>query len=365
MNVGELFVNLGIKGSEKTLGALSATQKGLQSAGSTALETKAAILGAVYAFGRMIEASGVAGTGLTNFNAVTGVSTDTLQRYQYAARQMGVANEDVAGSFKSLQSAMTKTLMGEGAPKGLGRVALLTGGLTSADIDRFARDPEALMKRLQQYALTEKNAGLRNEVLKSFGMSDQMIAGMARGAFRPSAMAKAPTYSTNELRALDQANIAWSNLGTKVEMAFGHFNAAHGGQLVRDISKITDQVIKLTEAFIKLAEKLKFFELIGKVFEGWTLIFQEINKAAAVKTPTTDNSSLMDKLIGERFAGDVTKLFAPKLAPTGTGKPSGNIEVNQTLNFQHDGKDSKKTGDSTKKAIQDAFRQYTAQGQGS
>lgn len=370
ISVGELFVDLGIKGSEKTLGAISATQKGLGEAGHTALETKVAILGAVYAFERLMEASGQAGTGMTNFNAITGVSAQTLQQYQYAARQMGVANDDVANSFKGLQSAMTKTLMGEGAPKGLGRVAALTGGITAQDVDQFARNPEMLMKRLSQYAQQEKNVGLRNEVLKSFGLGDPMIAAMARGGFRPETMSHAPTYSNAEIGALDRANIAWSNLGTKIEMAIGHFNARHGGQLVKDLSMITDSVIKLANALQMTAEKFKLFETLGHGIEGIANTLKLV-------------SEVWDKLNGgpESKKGDILyntpgksafpidqssllgKLLAPRVSSSGGGQT--NVTVNQDLHFQHDGKDSKRTGDSTKKAVQDAFRQYTAQGQGS
>jgi hypothetical protein len=56
--------------------------------------------------------------------------------------------------------------------------------------------------------------------------------------------------------------------------------------------------------------------------------------------------------------------MAPKVAAP-AGKSQQNINVNQNLHFQHDGKDHKKTGDSTHKAVKDAFRQMSAQGQGS
>lgn len=412
MKIAELFVDLGVQGSDKTVGALTGMKKNMGGVASASLEAKVAILGAMYALERMFSQSGQAGTNLTNFTAILGVSAKTLQQYQFAARQAGVANSEVEGTFKSLQGVMTKTLMGEGAPKGLARVAMLTGGVTVEDIKKFAEQPQLLIQKLQEYSQKETNAGLRNEVLKSFGVGDGMIAAFQRNAFTPEMLAKAPTYSDSEIKSLDKANIAWGNLGNKIEMAFGRFNAKHGGQLVEDIGRITDKVIGLTEAFMKLAEKLKIFEVIGKVFEGWGTIFDGITQAAdtfenkkeggffeklfkvETSAPKDQNGtvgdisatikkheqvkSAIERLNIERArAGDAPLPIpgfapgnsslapaVPALPPAASAAPN-NIEVNQTLNFNHDGKDAKRTGDNLKQSVRDAFKQLPSQSQGS
>lgn len=488
MNVADLFVNLGIKGTDQTVGALSGVSKELKNTASLSLEAKAAILGAMYATQRLFSESSQAGTNLTNFNSILGVSAKTLQQYQFAARQAGVSNQEVEGTFKALQGTMTKTLMGKGAPAGLAQVANLTGGITPDDIRKFAEQPQLLIKKLQEYAKKEKNAGLRNEVLRSFGVGDNFIAALNRNAFTDQQLAKAPTYSDSEIAALDKANIAWSNLGTKIQMAVGHFNAMHGGQLVKDIAEITDRVLKLADAFIKLADKLKIFQGIGKAFEGWKMIFDGISsgvdKISAAQSEgksgvgelAKEASGVVGELVkgfiankvidaqqADRGFGDagvfdsiVKDLFGEKAKPSdkipekamqdkpgtqqkpivvepakqapaglspksdsaagnnkpvsfapkpetlrtpsqvatqkpdlrlvpppapvmkitpnispaavpagqkdaGSGDTVQNIEVNQTLNFTHDGADSKKTGESVKKAVQDAFRQRSAQ----
>lgn len=387
LSIGELFVNLGIKGSDKTIGALKNTQKGMKDLGSMSLEAKAGIVAAMYALERLFSSSGQAGTGLTNFNSLLGVSAKTIQQYQYAARQMGVSNQEVEGSFKSLQGVMSKTLLGEGAPKGMARLSQLTGAIGPKDIEQFMKSPELLIQRLQQYASTEKSAGLRNEVLKSFNLSDNMISAMVRGAFRPDVLKKAPIYNDRELGALDKANIAWSNLGVKIEMAIGRFNARHGGQLVSDISKIVVQVEKLAEAFVKLSEKLKFFQQLGNVFEGWSMLLgkvtEEVDNVSGVKKSETAGLSgiklalkgavgmLNDEIgQGRMFRGSeplfkkggFKEQIVPNIsAPVKSGSEQ-NININQNLNFQHDGKDHAKNSESHKKAINHAFRQFN-QGQ--
>lgn len=384
-SVGDLFMNLGIKGSEKTLATLGNVKTGLKDTASLSLEAKAGIIAAMYALEKLFAASGAAGTGLTNFNSLVGVSAQTLQKYQYAARQMGVANEDVAGSFKSLQGAMTKTLMGEGAPKGLAMVARMTGGIKKGDLLDFQKHPELLIQKLQEYAQKEKNVGLRNETLKSFGLGDPMIAALSRQAFNPGALAKAPTYGDKEIGALDRANIAWSNLGTKIEMAVGHFNARHGGQLVTDISKIVDGVVKLSEALVRLGETLKVFEIFSKILQGSASVVGSIATDVGL---LNSGDSKKKKEVGKDILGNTRKtpgvlgaisgIFhslmddkpksssrayasasgaAPTMSPQLGAGSTQNVNVQQNLHFSHEGKDHKKTGDSVRKANQEAFRQ--------
>lgn len=409
MNIGELILNLGIKGTEKTVGALNTTKKGLQETASLSLEAKAGIIGAMYALERLFATSGKTGTDLTNFNALMGGGIQTLQQYQYAARQVGVSNQEVEGSFKALQGAMTKTLLGEGAPKGLARVSLLTGGINQRDLEQYAKQPQMLIQKLQEYAGKETNAGLRNETLKSFGLGENMIAALSRNAFRPEVLKKAPTYSNNEVGQLDKANIAWSNLGNKIEMAVGHFNAKHGDQLVSDISKIVTQVLKLVEAFTKLTEKLHVFDLIGKAFSGWSSILEGVNSSVDEISGATKDPKKREKLLGDTieggknavgFLGYLGKSLFENLVPTAeasapppsvqkaltslsqpavsksallpslnhmpqtkNGTQNNNVNINN--HFQHPGTDHKKTADSMKQAIQQTYRQMSAQAQGS
>lgn len=384
MNIAELFVNLGIKGSEKTVGALTNVGKGLGEVKSMSLEAKAGILGAMYALERLVATSGAAGTGLTNFNAFTGLSARQLQQWQYAARQAGVTGEEFAGSVKSVQTAMTNMMMGKGAPEGLGLLANKVG------FDpKKARDTFYVLEQLQKFARTVPN-DIGNAVMKSFGLSEGTIAAMRRNSFSPELMARAPIYGDKEISTLDRANIAWSNLGNKIEMAVGHFNARHGLQLVKDISMVTDSVVKLAEALERTSEKFKVMETVGHAFEGIanTLkLFLEVSDKLGGKD-SIPGDILYTPPGQEKFPGvknsPMGKFFSDAMLPLkwlsgGYSSPSpapstGNIpvpataptvNVKQDLHFQHDGKDHGRTADSVKKAVQESYRQMSAQGQGS
>lgn len=373
MNIAELFVSLGVKGSEKTIGALSNVRKGLGEISSMSLEAKAGLLAVAYGLERLMSNSMQTGTNLTNFNALTGLSARSLQQWQYAARQAGVSGDELTSNLKGVQGAMTKMLMGEGAPKGL---ALVANATKNFDISRV-RDTFYVMDQLQKAAQRlPKDIG--NEALKSFGLSEGTIAAMRRNAFRPEILSKAPVYSEKETSQLDRVNIAWSNLGNKIQMAIGHFTAMHGMQLVQDLTKIADQVLRLAEAFTVLAEKLKLFMWIGKAFEGWTMIFDQAAKGIKNITTEVEKNGAGGALknlglgaakgfvnvatgVGQDIAGAISPSFRQNYAPP----QNQTFNVTQTLQFQHDGKDHKKTADSTRHAVQSAYRQISAQGQGS
>lgn len=388
MNIAELFVNLGIKGAEKTIGALGNVRKGMGELGSTSLETKAAIVGAMYGLERLMSISGAAGTGFTNFTALTGKSAQDLQRWQYAARQAGVGADELTGSMKSVQMSMANMLLGKGAPEGMALLSKAIGGINPQDY----RDTFKMMQHLQE-GLQKMSPEMAQMVGKSFGLSEGTIAAMRRNMFTPAMLAKAPTYSDKEIGSLNKSNIAWSNLGNQIQMAFGHFNARHGQQLVGDISKLVPQVLKLAEAFTKLAETLHVFEGIGKIFSGWTMIFQGlsgmVNDVAKDKKGVTHG--IWDKLKGgaegfsEAYKGmmmeaeeqqeamEKKKLVAgkdhsalvPKMPQVSGNTTNHTTNVNQTITHHGDAKDTRAVKDLHKTSVNHAYRQRPAQRQGS
>lgn len=460
--VGELFISLGVKGADKTIGAINSVKDGLKGIASTSLETKAAIIGAIYALEKLFQASGKRGTALENFSVLTGMATKTVQQYQWAAQQVGISNEEVTGTFVSLQKIMTKTLLGEGAPKGLAMVSKALGGTTEETLANWQKNPEQELLDLQKYAATEKNAALRNEVLESMGLSANMISGIDRKAFTPQNLAKAPTYSDEQIGQLDKANVGWANLGTKVEMIFGKLNAAHGVGFINDITKLVEPLSKIIESLVKFAEKIKLFDGLSAIFNGMakaidllassleklgnskfldtfmktmgdsfallmkTVSLQDTTKESAAVgkdlSPVTNliksganavtekassydwggdfksfgamiglgskeskpvmNQSQPIKTAPQRQQGaaftpaaplklvppmmpDVQKSIAPTAPPPSNNNSTQNINVNQNLNFQHDGSNAKQTGKSVKESIQGAFRQIPALAQGS
>lgn len=376
MNIAEFWVNLGVKGSEKTVGALSNVKKGLGEVSSMSLEAKAGILAALYGLEQMTAMSGRAGTGLTNFAALTGLSAQSLQQWQYAARQAGVSSEELTGSLKGVQQGMTNMLLGKGAPEGLAVLANSVG----FDAKR-ARDTFYVMGQMQK-AAQSLPADIGNSVLKSMGASEGTIAAMRRNAFSPTAFKNAPHYSDKEIHSLDRANIGWSNLGNHIEMAIGHMNAAHGGKLVSDITKIVDAVLKLSEALIVLSDRLKVFEALGGALNAIANFIKVVNADLNVATGNADKNN-KDPLMREAGAslGVLGKLPGRALDSFNSTAGNGNwwidmvnsglssaqskamqvhnknYNINQTITHHGDAKDTKAVKDTHRASVNHAYRQ--------
>lgn len=385
MNVGELFINLGIKGSEKTVGAIAGVHKGMSELASTSIETKAAILGAMYGLERLMSMSGNMGTALTNFNALTGQSSRKLQQWQYAMVQAGGTAQDVTSAVMNIQKAMARVDLNKGVPEGLFLLSKEAGGIDYSKKD----DPYYMLDKIQTAVRnmgdSPRSKAIANYLASTMALNDNVIAGMHRNAFRPDVFAKAPTYSDKEISALNRANVAWSNLGLKIEMAVGHFNAKHGGQLVQDITKIADQTFRLIDALTKLAEKLKVFQILGGTLNFLANLVGVANEeipggkkdrksegylgSALNLRDRVDNAffgflkSMSDNPYANTPWNNPYAYIPPQTSPAGV--PTQHIQVKQNLNFNHDGKDHKRTAESTHKAVQQAFRQIPAIGQGS
>lgn len=370
LNVGELFVNLGVKGSEKTVGALGGVKKGMGDAASASLETKAAIIGAFYALQQFTNASNKMGTGLINNSILLGETTNAIQEYNYAMRQAGVLNVGVEGTFRSIQKAMTDTLFNGGAPEGLAWIAQHTkgGAIGKEQAADYQAHPEKFLLRLQEYAQNEKNIGLRNKVLGSI-VGDDMIIALTKNAFTPEVLSKAPKYSPGEVKALNQNDIMWANLFAKINMSVGRFNAKHGGSMVKDVDAVTTALLKLADALITVADKFKLFKWLSVGLESLSVAIQggpfteEGQKAgeAMVKSHGWPMGNQMKATVSPELeammeANSRHHRIAPKvLAPT----ESYVTTVHQNISHHGDAKDTKAVKDLHKQAATAAQVQHS------
>jgi hypothetical protein len=338
---------------------------------SSSIEAKVAIVAAFYELEQMMSASSTLGTDLKQFTALTGMSAKVMQQYKWAAVQVGDANTDMMGTFKGLQDQIAQMLAGKGNPQYLALMikALHEKGhldIGQDEVKKWATDSALLGKRLQQFAdLKGILPAFRNMILDSFHLSDAFKADLARGAFEPGKLAKAPTYSGSDVDNLNRADIAWKNMAFNIDMAVGKFNALHGAKLAGEIEKIVKQILVLADSLDKLAEKVKVFKLIGKSLEGWDLILEKINKTSPpndiVQEPAGTGvvkkrwDEAVRAITGSTGLTPYAKMRLRQMEAG--GQMIVNQNTTQNLHFQHPGVDHQKTADSVKKAAAQAHYQ--------
>lgn len=365
MQIAELFILLGMKGTDDVDKSLKNTKSGLGEAKSMALETKAAILAVVYGLQQLTSASNRTGTELTLFGSATGLSTKWLQQMQFAARQVGVEASEITGSIKSVQDSMTEMLLHGKAPAGMSTLANLVG----FDMNQ-ARDTQYVMEQLQKL-MQSVPPDIGKSLGKSFGLSENVMAAMRQNAFRPDVFAKAPAYSEREAESLTKVGAAWANLGQKIEMAIGHLNAKHGMQLINDLSKVTSEILKLTEALIVLGEKAKVFQWMGMAFKGLGMLIGNVTETIGnveKEGIKSRGKAVLEqyKSFGKLAVDSIEDFVSPNMTPPAT-QNNQRKEVNNNVNVQvhnHGVKDAKEGAHHFQRAVSNIYRQKSAQGEG-
>lgn len=364
-SVGDLFVNLGIKGADKTIGAISSTTKGMGELGSASLQAKAAIIAALYAIERLFSESGKFGTELTNFGLVTGQSAEELQRWQYGMKLAGGTADEMTGTINKLRQAMASISIGEGIPNGLLILSQAAGGIDFSKKD----DPFYMLKAFQKALKNLQNDPLSKTLAEKFlsnvGITPNFIAGTLKGKFDEKVLNSAPIISKKSLETLDRerelATKTWAELQKQVIQAF-----ADNPHLISDtiiaLKDFSIQIIALTKIISQLVENSG---LLPTVKSGFNFLEkQEQPGGYFTKKGFVDYFNLLGTPTG--FVDILKKDYAAPKTPNREPQSSKetNINVNQNLNFQHEGKDHKQTSDSVKKAVQDSYRQMSAQAQG-
>lgn len=363
LKAGELFVDLGIEGGAKTVGTLVSAKKGMGELASMSLEAKAGILAAMYGLERLVTTTAQFGNSLTNFKVLTGQNTSMVQQYMYAARQVGATNEDVTGSFKALQNSIAQVDINKGLPEGM---KLISNTIKGFDFKKI-HDLDYMMQQFQKFAQSGVPEGVKRWALGTVGMSEGMQAAMMQGAFNPGMMAKAPVYSEQQLKSLQQAGVAWGNLGNKIEMAFGKLNAKHSGKIIGDIDKIADSTLRLADNLLVLSERMGVFSKLGHSLEGVANIFKLVNELVDKAAGKDSKPGDLLHVEGEMFPGvkdspvgratsdlyDGLALgFSRMFRDMGISGGGGKVEVNQTITHVGDAKDTQAVKNIHKKAAQ-------------
>jgi hypothetical protein len=342
MKVGSLFVSLAAKGDKDVGKALETVKSGMMSAKTAAFAMTAAIAGAIFGFERMMSFSANTGAGLKQFAQLTGMSAEALQKYQYAAREFNVSNESMESSLKGVQKTMGDMLLGKGAPEGLQYMVNLTGFDPSK-----AKDTMYTMQKLQEFALKMgNNPTLRNSVLSSFGVGDDVIAAMTQAAFTKERMAKANIFSNDQVSTLAKVKATMTQLGHEFEMSIGKVMVESAPQIIElfkqlsvmmkemlpvliEISKITASIASWTTN--KLIEGIDTDKTQEEVTKSWTSGREGFSGISRTKEERQkDIEGLWEQLkpVRDFFNG----MVEPTVKPMGS---QPNVNIQQTNNFNN------------------------------
>lgn len=278
MQISELFVKLGITGWDKVADAFKKVDKAIKDFTTNSFYAKSAIAGLVYGFAKMTQSAGKFGTQLSLLSTRTGISAETFQRFAYAGELAGVQAAETQSAINGLQKQMDEfQITGEG-PQWFHELFAKVGG----DLNRV-NDTMYVFGKLQEYALSNATKMQKRMVLSSFGLGDNTIAAMMKGAYNKKALADAPIVDSKSIKALANINTEWNRLKANVEATKNNFVAAFVGPAASGVGTFLSGIFKIINAFVNLAKQSKLIQgalsLLGMVFEGLGYILGGIGDA--------------------------------------------------------------------------------------
>lgn len=376
-SIAELFVNIGIKGADKTVGALGDVKGKIGEITTSSLAAKAGILAVLYGLEQLAQGSMNAGQGLTLYNAATGMSIDKLQEWTHVARHAGMTAGEMEANITGLQDKMNAMQTAGTVPDGWGVFASATG-LENATPEQIG-NAEFMMEKAVEFAKKEKdNVAYANHVLEGLGLGKNFAAGARLGRFDQSERDKAPKYSDAQAAGLDRMKNRLGDVHERWEMAMGKMVAKDGPAIVAGVEEVSKAVLQMIAAFEKLGGLVGALKGISMVFEGWAHIFNGIGEVidkvsdhaadliadpkstlSFSDTTAKGSGSYGDAALKKGWNGLVSGAAwaADKISPSDT-----KIEVNLTQhnNTHHSPDDiARRTGQAVSKAVGQALNKKT------
>lgn len=375
LKVGEMFVDLTIKGTDVSVRAIAGVKTGLEQATESGLALKAAILAALYGLDRFTTGAGKRGMELEQFANFTGLSAQKLQQWQYAMRISGVEAATTQQSIQSLQGALMKMSLGQGAPGGMDQVSkVLAQHGVFLDKTKW-KDAFYFMDRLREYAKFEKNPALANQMLGTFIPDPGMIQALRAGKIDPNKVGSNKILSQKDFGNLSEVNKMMVDFHNNLELFGQKFIAKHGVNAIKEIGESTKEILKLVESLTVLAEKIKVFDLINTIFKGLSMYAQSLNNSVDQLSGSADYKSDREKGKGGmmqfwkdaamRDVDTVKGLIKGASIPsTGPNPVNNKNNTNQNIKVDvhnHGVKDMHEGAHHVKKAVQGAFYQLQSQ----
>lgn len=295
MKIGELFVQIGVKDSEKAVDSLTSVRRGLAGVTTSALGVIAAITTAIYTFRKFGEQSNQTGMDLKNFESTTDTSIATLQRWQQLGIHAGLAPEAMTHAFTEMRSTMFKLVAGGVMPAGLARIQTeLTRLGKGIDTSKF-EDIPYMMGKLREFAL-DKNLrpSARMDALSSFVSEGVAAALMRSGNFNLTKTV--PGYSARTAGTLAGMQEEWNKLIWNFQHSLGELNAKFGPAILKDIKEVSGAVLEFAQALGELNTVLPILKLLSTSIHGWALAMGYTKDVATGKEKVPVGAVIKDAL---------------------------------------------------------------------
>lgn len=336
MNIGELVLNLAVKGGGKTVSVLGGIKNSLTDLSLGGIAAKTAIAGALIGLERLTAASAKFGNRVTNQSLLTGLSATKIQQWGEYMRKSGGDAEDAASSLQAAQNILTSIKRGEGVPVGVSAISRDTHTNLLQHLD----DAEFVANKVREYIrTTHDSVGVANANAESLGITRGAIA-----AFRKNGedIGKISTNISSEgdIRRLDEVYQHWSNLWRVLEKLRDLLTARWGLPILQELEK----GVHFLERFVDMISKIQSFKGLAQTIWG-----------GGAETKDSKNlRKYIEGFVGKPPVGVKSNVIPLQKAVTPEGKGVKTSQVN--INIEQNGiEDTHDSVDAFKNEIAKAY----------
>lgn len=250
MKLAEFFVSLGFEmDGEKSLDQLDEKLGHLAGNAGKAL----AMFGSLTAgMAVMLHQAMETANGFRRFGAITGLSSEELQKWQYIAGQAGVNAEDVTSSIVAMQKQAAEIARGGGNPNAWGMLGLSPSANPFETIAKLRESIKGLSPAIA-HSLVE-NLGVGEGVFAMLEMTDQKFRQLEKDFI----------VSKEQTKGINQISSAWSEVVWQINAVKNQLVAA----LIPALRPVLDSLKVLLAKMAEFTQWLNKSTTGAKVMKG-------------------------------------------------------------------------------------------------
>lgn len=209
MNIGSLFISLGVKANTRELTNFNVGIKNIVK--NTAI-LGGAITGAVYSLKKFVESGNAAAYSIVNFNRQTGLSIDKLNQFKSVGKNLSgnFDVENITSDIMNLEKTLTRIRLGQGSIKPFQMLG----------IDVIGKDAFGVLEQLRNNirglgdataTVLLEDLGLNPNFLQILKLSNAEFNKLSKNNFLSLGQAKTIENLNTKMKSLSQAFINFKN----------------------------------------------------------------------------------------------------------------------------------------------------------
>lgn len=262
MNIGELFVKVGLTGTSTVIKGLNMMTGALKESASAAFSLKGMLLSAAAVTGmeRMTKAVTERAFALDQFASLTGESTDEIQRLQKTMNRFNVGAEDTAATITALQRSVHQMRMTGQVPKFFNLI-----GATKADLDR----PVELLRKYQAYFKNNKKdtESFKSEVGREAGLAENMIYALKKAPIEWDKLAANQELSQKDIATGVKLNEQFREFWWNFQIALEKLVIKNGDKIIKVLEVVSSAIITFMNALVAFVDKSEALKQLGSLID--------------------------------------------------------------------------------------------------